>query len=415
MKHDRPSPSRLPLEGVKVLDFGHTVMAPTCGLILADLGAQVVRVERVEGDPTRSLKGFGSGFFGYLNRNKESVAIDLKSPLSHAAMCKAFQWADVAIENFGPDAMNRLGLGYDVAKAANPKLIYCSMKGFLHGPYQDRPALDEVVQMMGGLAYMTGPVGQPIRAGASVVDMAGGMFATIAILAALREAEHTGQGSMVTSALYETTAFLVGQHMAMAQFGDTPVVPMPARTQAWCLYDLCQCADGQVFIGITSDAHWQRFCAAFGLHELLADPRLGSNAARVDARPWLLPALAKRFAQLTMAETEARCQEAKVPFGPVRTPLDLLKDEHLLANGSLLQVVAAGKAASVPAMPFRINDNVPEVRIQPQAVGAQTEQYLDAWGVTAAEKEELFNRGVVAGPRGPYDSAHPVRNLSANA
>jgi crotonobetainyl-CoA:carnitine CoA-transferase CaiB-like acyl-CoA transferase len=400
MNHNTLLKRDLPLEGVKVLDFGHTVMAPTCGLILADLGAQVVRIERVEGDPTRSLKGFGSGFFGYLNRNKDSVAIDLKSPLSAPAMHRAFEWTDVVIENFGPDAMNRLGLGYDVAKAANPKLVYCSMKGFLSGPYQDRPALDEVVQMMGGLAYMTGPVGQPIRAGASVVDMAGGMFAAIAIIAALRSAEHSGQGAMVTSALYETTAFLVGQHMAMAQFGNTPVVPMPARTQAWCLYDLCQCSDGQVFIGLTSDAQWERFCASFGLQELQADPRLGSNAARVDARPWLLPELAKRFALLTVAEAEARCLEAKVPFGPVRTPLDLLQDEHLIANGSLLQVVAAGKTASVPSMPFRIDGQAPEVRIQPQEVGAQTERYLQAWGLSAAERDNLFHCRVVAGPRG---------------
>ena len=395
----RNTSSHLPLEGVKVLDFGHTVMAPTCGLILADLGAQVVRIERVEGDPTRSLKGFGSGFFGYLNRNEDSVAIDLKSPLCRPVMQRAFEWADVVIENFGPDVMNRLGFGYDEAQAANPKLVYCAMKGFLPGPYQDRPALDEVVQMMGGLAYMTGPVGQPIRAGASVVDMTGGMFAAIAIIAALRTAEHSGRGAMVTSALYETTAFLVGQHMAMAQFGDTPVVPMPARTQAWCLYDLCQCADGQVFIGLTSDAQWERFCASFGLDHLLADPRLNTNAARVEARPWLLPALAKRFAELTVAETEKRCQDAKVPFGPVRTPLDLLQDEHLLANGSLLQVRAGDKVASVPAMPFRIDDHAPEVRIHPQDVGAQTDRYLDAWGVTAAEKDDLFNQGAVAGPR----------------
>jgi crotonobetainyl-CoA:carnitine CoA-transferase CaiB-like acyl-CoA transferase len=399
MKRNTCTERRLPLEGVKVLDFGHTVMAPTCGLILADLGAQVVRIERVEGDPTRSLKGFGSGFFGYLNRNKDSVAIDLKSPLSRPVMRRAFEWADVVIENFGPDVMNRLGFGYDEAHAASPKLVYCSMKGFLPGPYQDRPALDEVVQMMGGLAYMTGPVGQPIRAGASVVDMTGGMFAAIAIIAALRTAEQTGRGAMVTSALYETTAFLVGQHMAMAQFGDTPVVPMPARTQAWCLYDLCQCADGQVFIGLTSDAQWERFCASFGLDDLLADPRLNTNAARVEARPWLLPALAKRFAQLTVAETEKRCLGAKVPFGPVRTPLDLLQDEHLLANGSLLQVRAGDRVASVPAMPFRIDDHAPEVRIHPQDVGAQTDRYLDAWGVTAAEKDQLFNQGAVAGPR----------------
>lgn len=399
MKHTgQDISSKLPLAGIKVLDFGHTVMAPTCGLILADLGAEVVRIERVEGDPTRNLKGFGSGFFGYLNRNKESVAIDLKNPLSRPALERAIQWADVVIENFGPEVMSRLGYGYAEMSAINPRLVYCSLKGFLPGPYQARPALDEVVQMMGGLAYMTGPVGQPIRAGASIVDMTGGMFGVIGITAALRAREHTGQGAHVTSALYETTAFLVGQHMAMAQFGDTPVVPMPARTQAWCLYDLCPCADGQMFIGITSDAQWKRFCVAFGLEELLEDPRLATNTSRTVERPWLLPRLNEKFATLSMASVETLCKKADIPFGPVRTPLDLLEDEHLRANGSLLEVTVGERRASVPAMPFRIDDHLPTVRLQPQDVGAQTGKYLQAWGLTDAESKDLFDRGAVAGP-----------------
>lgn len=414
---DREISSLLPLAGIKVLDFGHTVMAPTCGLILADLGAEVVRIERVEGDPTRSLTGFGSGFFGYLNRNKESVAIDLKDPLSRPVLESAIQWADVVIENFGPDVMSRLGYGYSEATRVNPRVVYCSLKGFLPGPYQTRPALDEVVQMMGGLAYMTGPVGQPIRAGASIVDMTGGMFGVIGILAALRAREHTGQGAFVTSALYETTAFLVGQHMAMAQFSDTPVVPMPARTQAWCLYDLCQCADGQMFIGITSDAQWSRFCLAFGLEELLKDPRLASNSSRTAERPWLLPRLSEKFATLSMASIEKLCQEAAIPFGPVRTPLDLLGDEHLRANGSLLEITVGERQASLPAMPFRIDDHLPTVRLQPQDVGAQTAKYLQAWGLSDAEATDLYRRGAVAGPRKPNPPfpappQHPMETIA---
>lgn len=400
MKHIPCQPSsEFPLAGLKVLDFGHTVMAPTCGLILADLGAEVVRIERVEGDPTRNLKGFGSGFFGYLNRNKQSVAIDLKNPMSRPVVERAFEWADVVIENFGPNVMDRLGYGYAEAKRINSRLIYCSLKGFLPGPYQARPALDEVVQMMGGLAYMTGPIGQPIRAGASIVDMTGGMFGVIGITAALRARETTGEGSFVTSALFETTAFLVGQHMAMAQFGDTPVVPMPARTQAWCLYDLCQCADGQMFIGITSDAQWNRFCVAFGLQELLDDPRLANNSSRTVERPWLIPRLNEKFATLSMAALESLCKKAEIPFGPVRTPLDLLDDEHLLANGSLLEVTVGDRNATVPGMPFRIDDHLPSVRLQPQGIGAQTAEYLATWGLPDAEVQRLFSGSVVAGPQ----------------
>jgi crotonobetainyl-CoA:carnitine CoA-transferase CaiB-like acyl-CoA transferase len=357
-----------------------------------------VRIERVEGDPTRHLTGFGSGFFGYLNRNKESVAIDLKNRLSRPVLEGAIKWADVVIENFGPEVMDRLGYGYAEMSRINPRLVYCSLKGFLPGPYESRPALDEVVQMMGGLAYMTGPTGQPIRAGASIVDMTGGMFGVIGITAALRAREHTGLGAQVTSALYETTAFLVGQHMAMAQFGDTPVVPMPSRTQAWCLYDLCPCADGQMFIGITSDAQWKRFCAAFGFDELLGDPRLATNTSRTRKRSWLLPRLNEKFATLSMAAMEMLCKKAEIPFGPVRTPLDLLEDEHLRANGSLLEVTVGERRASVPAMPFRIDDHLPTVRLQPQDVGAQTGKYLQAWGLTDAESKEMFDRGAVAGP-----------------
>jgi crotonobetainyl-CoA:carnitine CoA-transferase CaiB-like acyl-CoA transferase len=398
MKHNPENASHLPLAGVKVLDFGHTVMAPTCGLILADLGATVVRIERVEGDPTRSLTGFGSGFFGYLNRNKESVAVDLKNPESRAVLEAAIEWADVLIENFGPDVMARLGYGYTEASRLNPRLVYCSLKGFLPGPYEARTALDEVVQMMGGLAYMTGPVGRPIRAGASIVDMTGGMFGVIGITAALRAREQTGRGALVTSALYETTAFLVGQHMAMVQFGGTELVPMPERTQAWCVYDLCRCSDGQMFIGITSDAQWLRFCAAFGFDELRDDPRLASNAARTAAREWMLPRLNEALSKFSMGEVEARCLQAQVPFGPVRTPLDLLDDEHLRGNGSLLEVAVGNKRAALPAMPFRINGQQPEIRLQPQGVGAQTAKYLEAWGLSAAQSRALFDNGAVAGP-----------------
>lgn len=385
----------LPLAGINVLDFGHTVMGPTAGLILADLGARVVRVERPQGDPTRTLKGFGSGFFGYLNRNKESLAIDLKDPECRPVMEAAFQWADVVIENFGPEVMERLGYGYAQVHAINPRLVYCSLKGFLPGPYQNRPALDEIVQMMGGLAYMTGPRGQPLRAGASIVDMGGGMFGVIGILAALRARDTTGEGTLVSSALYETTAFLVGQHIAMNQLGQTPVVPMVERTQAWGVYDLFDCADGQVFVGITSDAQWERFCQAFGLDEFAADPALRTNSQRVTARPQFLPVLAERLRRCTVAEVECACVDAAVPVAPVRTPLDLVDDPHLQANGSLLDVAYDQVKATLPALPIRLGTQQPEVRLQPQPVGAQTRTILKEWGIGPAAAQALVDAGKV--------------------
>ncbi|HWV80893.1 MAG TPA: CaiB/BaiF CoA-transferase family protein, partial [Hyphomicrobiaceae bacterium] len=204
----------LPLAGVRVVEFCHVIMGPTCGLILGDLGADVIKVEPApNGDNTRRMVGSGAGFFATYNRNKRSLALDMKTPEGMEISKKLIASADVLTENFRPGAMDALGLGYEALKKTNERLIYCSLKGFLSGPYDKRSALDEVVQMMAGLAYMTGPVGRPLRAGASVNDMMGGMFAAIGILAALRERDRTGEGQLVQSALYENCAFLVGQHM----------------------------------------------------------------------------------------------------------------------------------------------------------------------------------------------------------
>jgi len=249
--------NKLPLAGIRVLELGHTVMGPTCGMVLADLGADVFKVERTgKGDDTRWLKGFGSGFFTNFNRNKKSLAIDLKSDKGKELFLKLVGHVDVLIENFGPGTVDRLGIGYAACKKINPGLIYCALKGFMPGPYEKRPALDEVVQMMGGLAYMTGPSGRPLRAGASVTDIMGGSYGAIGILAALYQRQFTGKGQLVQATLFESVAFMVGQHMAIAAITGEPPPPMPERGRAWSIYDLFATADGQqVFVGITSERH----------------------------------------------------------------------------------------------------------------------------------------------------------------
>ncbi len=255
----------LPLTGIVVLEFSHTVMGPTCGVVLADLGADVIRVEPApDGDRTRRLHGFATGFFAYFNRNKRCICIDLKSPDGLAVAQDLLTRADVLIENFGPGTMERLGLGWEQVRAINDRLIYCALKGFLSGPYEHRPALDEVVQYMTGLAYMTGPPGQPLRAGSSVIDIMGGVMGDIAILAALRQRDRDGQGRKVTSTLFESSAFLVGQHMAGEAASGIPSPPMPVRSSAWGIYETFPTTGGELlFIGITSDNHWRAFCAAF--------------------------------------------------------------------------------------------------------------------------------------------------------
>lgn len=391
--------SNLPLAGLRVLEFTHAVMGPTTGLVLADLGAEVIRVERApDGDHTRRLKGFGTGYFTYFNRNKKSIALDLKTDEGHEIVLKLIGSADVLIENFGPGTMKRLGLGYDALKRLNPRLIYCELKGFLPGPYEKRPALDEVVQMMSGLAYMTGPPGQPLRAGASIVDIMGGTYGAIAILVALLERQQSGRGKLVKNGLYETAAFIMGQHMAYSAIAGVEVPPMPARVSAWAIYRTFATADGQqVFVGITSDKHWARFCEVFGRDDLLARDDLATNNQRIDARDWLHPELERFFGTMTMAEIVANCDEAAIPFAPIARPEDLFDDPQLNEGGSLLDVQRPdGGTTKLPRLPLHVEGDDYGLRLEAPRIGEHTPELLRELGYSEAEMQRLSEAGIVA-------------------
>ena len=388
-----------PLAGLKVVEFSHMVMGPSAGVILADLGAEVVKVEPLEGDATRSLLGSGAGYFPMYNRNKKSVRLDLKSEAGTGVARRLAVWADVLIENFRPGAMARLGLDYAALQPLNPALIYCSAKGFLAGPYEDRVALDEVAQMMGGLAYMTGPPGRPLRAGASVIDVTGGMFGVIGVLAALEQRRRTGLGQAVDCSLFETTAFLVGQHMAQKAVTGTAAAPMPARTSAWAIYDVFDVAGGeQVFVGVVSDAQWRSFCRGFDLQDWAADASLATNNQRVGARERLLPRLRTLFAALGKAELVARLEAAGLPFAPIVRPEDLADDPHLRASDGLVSVTLAdGSTAELPALPLRMGARRFGLRHDPPSAGGHTRQVLEAaLGMNAAEADALFAASAVA-------------------
>jgi crotonobetainyl-CoA:carnitine CoA-transferase CaiB-like acyl-CoA transferase len=361
----------LPLDGIRVLEFGHTILGPCCGMVLADMGAEVIKIEPPEGERTRRLKGFGAGYFAYFNRNKKSVTLDYKTHAGLAAARRLIANADVLIENMAPGALTRAGLGPEDAKGINPNLIYCSLKGFLDGPYAERFALDEVVQMMSGLAYMTGPPGMPLRAGTSISDITGGLFGALGILAALRDRDRGKGGAVVESALFETASFLMGQHMAYAAATKQPVPPMTARISAWAVYELFETADGgKVFVGITSDNQWQAFCAEFQRADLLRDTTLASNEMRVDARARLIPELVALFKSLSAAETERRCLKANLPFARIAHPEDLFDDPHLNANGSLVvTALPDGGTAKLPKLPVRIDGAAFDLRSHPPAAG----------------------------------------------
>ncbi|MBS7669062.1 CaiB/BaiF CoA transferase family protein [Croceicoccus gelatinilyticus] len=351
------SQRELPLAGIEVIEFTHMVMGPTVGLVLADLGATVTRIEPPGGDRTRRLLGSGAGYFPMYNRNKGSVVLDLKSEEGLAEARSMCLSADVVIENFRPGTLDRLGLSYEQLKVDNPGLIFCSAKGFLTGPYEHRAALDEVAQMMGGLAYMTGPPGRPLRAGASVIDVTGGMFGAIGILAALERRHRDGEGAYVKCALFETTAFLVGQHMAQKAVTGNAARPMPVRVSAWAIYDVFETAnaDEQVFVGVVSDSQWQAFCKAFGLDDLLANPDLETNNQRVERRDEFLPHIREMLGAMTREELLAKVEEIGLPYAPIMRPEDMFDDPQLNAGGLLEVTMPDGTRAALPGLPIEFD------------------------------------------------------------
>ena len=388
----------LPCSDLRVLEFSHTIMGPCAGMVLADLGADVVKVEAApDGDSTRRLPGFAGGFFPFFNRNKRSLAVDLKSARGRELVRALAASADVVIENYAPGTMDRLGVGWEALKELNPGLVYLALKGFLSGPYESRPALDEVVQFMSGLAYMTGPPGRPLRAGASVVDILGGSYGVIGVLAALRERDRSGRGQLVKAALYESAVLLMGQHMAGTAVTGEPMPPMPARRGAWGVYEPFATADGeQVFLAITSDNHWRRFCTAFARPDLLADPRLGDNGRRVEARAWLLPLVAELVKPLTKAELIEILETNAIPWAPVARPEDLFDDPHLNSGGKLVDTeLADGRHTKLPVLPFELDGAVLGLRRQAPRLGEHTAELLAEAKVSAAEMQALAAEGVI--------------------
>ncbi len=392
----------LPLKGLRVVEFTHMVMGPTCGMVLADMGAEVIKVEPIDGEGTRRLLGAGSGFFPMFNRNKKSVLVDLKQAAGAEVARRLALSADVVAENFKPGALKKFGLDYASLSDKNGRLIYVSHKGFLPGPYEHRTALDEVVQMMGGLAYMTGRPGDPLRAGTSVNDIMGGLFGAIGALGALIQRGITGQGMEVQSALYENNVFLMGQHMLQYAMTGRHPAPMPARDNPWAVYDVFTVKDGeQIFLAAVSDAQWQAFCDVLDLPDLKADPLLATNNQRVALRPQLLATLRERLALRSAAELAAIFESAGLPFAPIRRPEDLFDDPHLIATGGLADVIVAdgpkaGQAVKTTLFPFTMDGQRLGVRLQPPRMGEHTEALLQGLGYSSRDIEALRTQAVVA-------------------
>ena len=394
----------LPLSGIRVVEFTHMVMGPSCGLVLADLGAEVIKVEPIKGDATRRLLGSGAGFFAAFNRNKHSLAVNMDDARGREVVLRLVAQADVFSENFKAGALDKWGLSYAALSGLNPRLVYVSHKGFLPGPYEHRTALDEVVQMMGGLAYMTGPEGRPLRAGSSVNDIMGGLFGAIGTLAALRQRDATGRGSEVQSALFENNVLLMAQHMMQFALTGQAAAPMPSRISAWAVYDVFTVRDGQqIFLAAVSDSQWAQLCEEFGFDDLQHDERLRSNNDRVRAREWMMPILRERFAALGAEELARRFESRGLPYAPITRPQALFDDPHLLATGGLAptQVPAdasgAGKPVSTrsPLLPLTLDGQRLPLRHNPPSIGQHSRQVLQALGYSEQEVQSLIEQGVI--------------------
>ena len=389
----------LPLDAVRVVEFAHMVMGPSCGLVLADLGAEVIKVEPLAGDNTRRLEAAGAGFFPVFNRNKKSLAVDLQKSEGRELVSRLLATADVLTENFRPGALDKLGFSYENLSKENPRLIYCSLKGFLHGPYEHRLALDEVTQMMGGLAYMTGLPDRPLRAGSSVIDIMGGTFGAVGILAALRERESTGHGQRVTSSLFESTAYLVAQHMAQYELTGEAPPPMSVKRPAWGIYDIFETGDGgRLFVGVVTDTQWEVFCREFGEPELAADARLKTNGMRVKERGWLLPRLAELMKKHAQSELATKLEAIGLPFAPIAKPWDLLDDPHLKASGGLLETRYSGKRSHIPALPIELDGMRLAKRSDPPEVGQHGQALLRELGYSQKAIAGLLEDRIVAFP-----------------
>jgi crotonobetainyl-CoA:carnitine CoA-transferase CaiB-like acyl-CoA transferase len=391
----------LPLAGVRVIEFTHMVMGPAAGLMLADMGADVIKLEPAHGDKTRRLPGSGAGYFPAYNRNKRSLCVDLKSAEGKTAVLRLVDAADVIVENFRPGTMDRLGFGYEELKRRNKGLIYCSEKGFLAGPYEERTAMDEVAQMMGGLAYMTGPPGRPLRAGASVIDVQGGIFGALGVLGALLQRKQTGEGQKVIASLFESTVFLVGQHMAQYAVTGEAAAPMPARISAWAIYQVFETKDDDlVFVGIVSDKQWEILCDAFGLDELAADESLKTNDGRATEKDRLLPIIKKVFASYTKAELMEKLDASGLPFAPITRPDELFDDPHLNAGGGLLPFTVTdgerkGQETKLPALPLEMDGHRFGLRLPVPHAGEHTREVLAEVGYSDDEIDKMLTAGVV--------------------
>jgi crotonobetainyl-CoA:carnitine CoA-transferase CaiB-like acyl-CoA transferase len=392
----------MPLAGVRVIELGQYIAGPGAAMILAEIGAEVIKVEPLTGDPMRQY--VGRPMFSLLNRNKFSVGLDLKRADGRDVYLKLVQSADVVLDNLLLDTVEKLGIGYSVLSVANPRVIYCGIRGFLPGPREHNPLFDGAAQMLAGVAYMTGAPGRPIQVGVPIGDFSVAVWSALAILAALRARDVTGTGQHVKVGLFEAALYLCTSMVAEASVTGHAPPPLASRDEGGRprvgVYRYFRTRDDRTcLIQVISDPQWERFCVAFSLQDLWEDADLRHPAGRAARYLELEARMEPLVRQLSATDLVALLEQHAVPHAIVNSPFDVLSDEHVKMSGDLLQIPwEEGKTGTVevPALPFRMDRlGSVEPRAAPR-VGGSSRRVLQEIGVSATEIDRLVADGVLA-------------------
>jgi len=395
----------LPLEGVRVLDCTMIMAGPLCTMVLGDLGADVIKVERPEGDESRHFPPFVNGVsapFMMLNRNKRSLALNLKHPEGRRAFLRLVEGADILVENFRPGTMESLGLGWEDLRKANPRLIYCSITGFGRtGPYSARAGFDLIAQGMSGLMSVTGvPGGPPVKVGVPIADINAGLQAVIGILAAYIHRLRTGEGQRVDTSLLE--AGVATTYWESAEYWGTGRVPQPTGSahRLSAPYQALRCQDGYITVGGASQANWERLCRALRLEHLLQDPRFATGPERLKNREELARILEEVLTRAPVEHWLRVLEEAGVPAGPIYNMAQVYEDPHILARGMKAEVEhPAGGTFPNVGIPIKLSLTPPAIRRRPPLLGEHTEEVLREAGYSPEEIRRMLEEGVALSAR----------------
>jgi crotonobetainyl-CoA:carnitine CoA-transferase CaiB-like acyl-CoA transferase len=373
------------LEGLRVLELTQVMAGPFCGQVLGDMGADVVKVEPPEGDSTR--ESLGTAAFLAVNRNKRSIALDLKAPAHQAVLHRLARDADVVLENYRPGVADRLGAGWETLSELNPRLIYASVSGFGQtGPYAQRPGYDLIAQGLSGVMSVTGePGGEPVKCGIPISDLSAGLFCAVAILSAVIARERTGRGQRIDTSLFEGALAL--SIWETAELWGTGRVPQPLGSahRLTAPYQALRTADGHVTVGANSQRLWQRLCEAIGRPELVADERFATNDGRMAHRAELARELESALATRSTGEWVDVLIEAGVPCGPIHDYRQVFEDEHTQARGMEAQV---GGQRTL-GIPVKMSGTPGSIRTPAPELGEHTAEVLREAGFSDAEIEAL--------------------------